>query len=104
MTLLYLFSRDINFYSRSKVNNHLAFDGNMRDSSNYYKDEYEMEQGSNKGQFLKKIEWKDGRPYGFNRKLGEKVRFIALTEYAKILDEKKTVFKRVGNKIKSLIR
>ncbi|HTB05570.1 MAG TPA: hypothetical protein VK806_01370 [Bacteroidia bacterium] len=105
MTLLYLFSKEINYRSLSKAKNHTAFDHNMFDSSNYYKDEYEMEHTKIGGALLKKIEWINGQPYGFNKITGEKVRFAVLTEYAKTFsDEKEALSSRIRNKIKAYIK
>jgi hypothetical protein len=104
MTLLYLFSKEINYYSLSKIKDQVTFDHNMFDSSNYYINEYEMEQKQVDGPYLKKIEWINGQPYGFNKMTGGKVRFVVLTEYAKTFgDEKEALSNRIRNKIKALI-
>jgi hypothetical protein len=100
MTLLYLFSKEINFYPLSKVTNGIAFDHNVCVSENYYPDEYEMEKAGDR--LIKKITWKNGQPYGNNKILNEQIRFIAHTEYAKLLPPQNSLLKRGLKKIKSL--
>ena len=87
MTLLYLFTKEINFYPLSKVVNNFCFDQNMKDDENYFKNEYTFNGNKNAGPILKLISWKDGKPHGFNTKLNCEIRFIVLTEYAKVLED-----------------
>ncbi len=101
MTLLYLFSKNINFYPLSKVQDNLAFDGNILVPDNYFNDEYEMIVTTD-GRTIKKISWKDGMPYGSNKVLNKEIRFVALTEYAKLINNKATLWDRIGKKIKTM--
>lgn len=103
MTLLYLFSKGINFFSLSLVREGNTFDQNMLDADNYYPEEYEME--SPKGSMpRKKILWIDGKPYGFNKRMNQKVRFYVLTEYAKLLGMEKSFAAKAKQKIKSVLK
>ncbi len=98
MTLLYLFSREINFYSLSKVKNGKAFDHNICVSENYFPNEYIMEKSGDR--LIKKITWKNGKPYANNIALNEEVQLIALTEYAKLIPEERPLISRLYQKIK----
>jgi hypothetical protein len=104
MTLLHLFSKERNFISLSKVHNGMCFDQNMLDDENYFRKEYEMEKRFGEDRLQKKIYWKDGIPYGNNLVEKKQVRFIVLTEYAKLLGQKKTIFHVLKNMIKKMIR
>jgi hypothetical protein len=102
MTLLYLFSQRINFYSLSKIKNVEVFDHNMLTSENYYPNEYEMEGNGNR--LIKKIVWENGIPYGNNLLLNEKIRFVTLTEYAKLKPESNVLVQRGLKRIKTLMK
>lgn len=103
MTLLYLFTKEINFFSLSQVKGDISFDHNKCNAENYLENEYALEQkiGS---PIQKKITWLNNQPYGYNEVLGKKVRFIALTEYAKLLEQQKTIPAVVINKAKSVLK
>jgi hypothetical protein len=103
MTLLYLFAQTVSHFSLSKENDGLAFDQNMLDSENYLRDEYRMEKRFGEDRMQKKILWRDGRPYGFNMHSRKEVRFIVLTEYAKLLEQKVSVLDAAKRSIRKLI-
>ena len=86
MTLLYLFHQKINFLSLSKVNQNKAFDQNHLDGENYFKQEYEMIFDAKIGKSVKKIFWENNLPYAYNLRLKQKIKFLALTEYARYVD------------------
>jgi putative methyltransferase (TIGR04325 family) len=103
MTLLYLFTEEINFYPLSKVMKDFCFDQNMKDDENYFKNEYKFTGNKESGQILKLVTWKDGKPYGYNNKLDSEIRFIVLTEYAKVLEEQSKQSLSLKKIIKKLI-
>ncbi len=102
MTLLYLFSKEINFYSLSKEKDGIAFEHNICTSENYFSNEYEMAKLGNR--MVKKITWKNRQPFGDNKILSKQVRFIVLTEYAKLIPDANSLFKRGLTKIKTLVK
>lgn len=113
MTLLYLFSNTINFFSLTKVIDGITFDQNYIDSENYFKNEYELICDKNAEKNVKKIEWKDGLPWANNLIEKKSVKFIALTEYARYVDlnnkiELKTrlyrFIKKIERKVKSVFK
>lgn len=103
MTLLYLFSKEINFFPLSKVLNEACFDQNMLDPENYYKNEYKVV-NRNDGRKQKDINWKNGSPYGFNLIMKKEIKFIVLTEYAKLIGQKKTIIGSIKSKIKLILK
>jgi hypothetical protein len=52
----------------------------------------------------KKVTWKNGQPYGHNTKANKEVRFVALTEYAKLLDEAEPTKQSGMDRIKSVVK
>jgi hypothetical protein len=76
----------------------------MLDDENYFRKEYEMEKRFGEDRLQKKIYWKNGIPYGNNLVEKKQVRFIVLTEHAKLLGQKKTIFHVLKNMIKKMIR
>lgn len=74
MTLLYLFAQTRPHTPLNRVHAGCAFDQNVRDNDNYYKDEYKKTQ----------IQWRGGLPYLQNTRTGEWIRFYTLVEYAKM--------------------
>ncbi len=91
MTLLYLFSKQINFYSLSQVKNGAAFDQNFLDDENYFKAEYEMEMLPKIKRVVKKISWENEIPYAYNLHLNQKIKFYGLTEYARYTGKPESV-------------
>jgi putative methyltransferase (TIGR04325 family) len=85
MTLLYLFSKSINFFSLTKVIDGVTFDQNYTDSENYFIDEFDLDFDNNAERKVKRIIWKNGMPSALNKRTGEFVRFIALTEYSRFV-------------------
>jgi len=73
MTLLYLWSQNnpkvANF---SKVMNDITVEHCINVSANYLEDEYQMQLG------VKKIIFKKGIPYGFNKNLNKEIRFLCI--------------------------
>ena len=73
MTLLYLWSQNnpkvANF---SKVINDMTVEHCINVSENYLEDEYQMQLG------VKKIIFKKGIPYGFNKNLNKEIRFLGI--------------------------
>jgi putative methyltransferase (TIGR04325 family) len=112
MTLLYLFSQTINFFSLSKVIENFAFDQNYLDDENYFKKEYELAFDSNIGRNVKKIIWNNNSPFAYNLIEQKNIQFFALTEFARYCDINKRSFKnkvyklvnRVFNKISRIIK
>ena len=104
MTLLYLFSKETNFFPLTKVNNSIVFDHNILNAENFYSDEYEMAFDKINNRLIKKIEWKNGVPYAYNKVLKKEIRFVALTEYAKLSRTKLTITQRIESRIKTLIK
>mgnify|MGYP006436244643 CR=1 FL=1 len=73
MTLLYLWSKDRNDIDIiSKDLSGVTCDHHIKRAENYYPDEYEKIMG------FKKLKFIDGKPYGFNKELKKKVRFLGL--------------------------
>ena len=72
MTLIFLFYKQYNLDSLLKVKNGVCFDDNYNTGTNYYLDEYEMD---NSG---KKITWKEGIPYCYNLIEQKLCRFASL--------------------------
>lgn len=95
MTLLYLFSKQIKFFCLSFERNSLCFDQNFIDSENYYKNEFEMERLQHSDKMVKKISWENGLPHAYNLILKKKIRFIALTEYARYINQKKSFTEKI---------
>lgn len=89
MTLFYLFYDKLSFCSLSSVTHDIVFDQNFIDSENYYRNEYTTEYSDEFELQVKKLTWENKQPYARNLKLNKKVRFIVLTEYAKLLAGKK---------------
>lgn len=107
MTLLYLFSKEINFYSLSKEKEGVAFDQNNLDNENYFKNEYELVSNKAIKRGVKKIIWKNGLPMAYNLVLKKEIRFVALTEYARYVDAKYNVISDIRMflyKIKSKLK
>ncbi|MDQ3047226.1 MAG: hypothetical protein M3R27_06725 [Bacteroidota bacterium] len=104
MTLLYLFTSKINFFSLTKVVNDSCFDQNILIAENYKKDEYRMIKRRAENRMQKEVTWKKGIPFGYNRILEKEVRFITLTEYAKLICDQKSIPSRIERKIRSLVR
>jgi putative methyltransferase (TIGR04325 family) len=95
MTLLYLFAKQIKFFSLSLDRNNLCFDQNFIDSENYYKNEFEMERLTDLDKMVKKISWENGLPHAYNLILKNKIRFIALTEYARYINQKRSFTEKI---------
>lgn len=91
MTLLFLFSKTIRFFSLSKEKNNIAFDQNYIDAENYYKNEFELVYDNIANTKVKKIEWKDKLPYAYNLVEKKTVQFIALTEFARYVNAKSNI-------------
>jgi hypothetical protein len=73
MTLLYLWSKDNpRVANSSKVINNMTVDHSINTSTNYLEDEYQMQLG------VKKIIFKNGIPYGFNKVLNKEIRFLCI--------------------------
>jgi hypothetical protein len=73
MTLLYLWSKDNpRVANSSKVANDMTIDHSINTSTNYLEDEYQMQLG------IKKIIFKNGIPYGFNKVLNKEIRFLCI--------------------------
>jgi len=73
MTLLYLWSKDNPRVSNSsKVASDMTIDHSINTSTNYLEDEYQMQLG------VKKIIFKNGIPYGFNKVLNKEIRFLCI--------------------------
>ena len=85
MTFLYIFSANRGFFNLGKVHHYCCFDYNHPVPDNYEKNEYKMSLSSKIGIETKMIHFVDGLPYCKNLLSGEKVRFFALTEYAKLI-------------------
>lgn len=103
MTLLYLFSKQINFFSLSRPLNGIVFDQNYLDGENYYRDEYETELNKYINRNVKKVTWKNGLPFALNRVSKETVQFAALTEYARYFNKKQDVIKNAVSLLKRVI-
>lgn len=114
MTLLYLFHDKLNFCSLSSVSGNITFDQNFIDGENYYRNEYATEYAVDFDLNIKKLSWENNQPYANNLKLNKKIRFVVLTEYAKLLTNVKqneskpnpiiSLVKRVVNKLKRLFQ
>ena len=73
MTLLYLWSKNNpKVANSSKVTNNMTIDHSINTSTNYLENEYQMQLE------IKKIIFRDGIPYGFNRILNEEIRFLGI--------------------------
>jgi hypothetical protein len=73
MTLLYLWSKDNpRVANSSKVANDMTIDHSINTSTNYSDNEYQMQLG------IKKIIFKNGIPYGFNKVLNKEIRFSCI--------------------------
>jgi hypothetical protein len=73
MTLLYLWSKDnAKVANSSKVINDMVAEHSMNISTNYLEDEYQMQLS------VKKIIFKKGIPYGFNKVLNKEIRFLCI--------------------------
>jgi hypothetical protein len=74
MTLLHLWAEKNNatVFNLAKVINNSVVDGGITISTNYFEDEYEMRDG------FKRLVFRNGAPYGFNKILNQKVRFWCL--------------------------
>jgi hypothetical protein len=103
MTFLYLFSNVINFFSLSKTIDDFCFDRNMLVSENYFRNEYDMMHGVENREH-KRIAWRNGKPVGRNLIYNKSVRFIALTEYAKLVGNEKSGFQSIADKINSILK
>jgi hypothetical protein len=73
MTLLYLWSKDNQKVANSsKVINNMTVDHSINTSTNYSENEYQMQLE------IKKIIFRDGIPYGFNKILNKEIRFLGI--------------------------
>ena len=73
MTLLYLWSTDNpKVANSSKVINNMTIDHSINTSTNYSENEYQMQLE------IKKIIFRDGIPYGFNKILNKEIRFLGI--------------------------
>ena len=73
MTLLYLWSKDNpKVANLTRAINDMTSDCNINSSTNYLEDEYEMQFG------LKKLIFKNGIPYGYNKKLNKEINFLCI--------------------------
>ena len=59
----------------------------MRIAENYWKDEYEMENAKDNMPAHKTITWQNNLPYGHNVIEKKLIRFFAIAEYAKLLED-----------------
>ena len=74
MTLLYLWSKDNPKVANltTVINNNMTLDNNINSSTNYLEDEYQMQFG------LKKLIFKNGIPYGYNKNLNKEIKFLCI--------------------------
>ena len=74
MTLLYLWSKDNPKVANltTVINNNMTLDHNINSSTNYLEDEYQMQFG------LKKLIFKNGIPYGYNKNLNKEIKFLCI--------------------------
>ncbi|MGB3297851.1 MAG: hypothetical protein WBA76_06245, partial [Phormidesmis sp.] len=74
MTLLHLWYKQtqLNVVNLAQVMNGKVLDLTINRSTNYFESEYQMAFG------LKKLRFKNGVPYGYNRRLQSEVRFLGL--------------------------
>ena len=73
MTLLYLWSKgNPKVATLTKVMNNRTLDHNINVSTNFFDNEYKMQFG------FKKIIFKNGIPYGFNRFSNQEIRFLCI--------------------------
>lgn len=73
MTLLYLWSKDNQKVANSsKVINNMTVDHSINTSTNYSENEYQMQLE------IKKIIFRDGIPYGFNKISNKEIRFLGI--------------------------
>ena len=73
MTLLYLWSKDKpKIANLSRVMNGMTVEHCINISTNYFEDEYQMQMNA------KKITFKNGVPYGFNKVLNQEIRFLCI--------------------------
>jgi len=74
MTLLYLWSKDKkSVFNTAQVYDGMTIDNHITSSENFEPNEYLVNYWG-----IKSIKFKNGMPYGFNKILGENVRFLAL--------------------------
>jgi hypothetical protein len=104
MTLLYLFAKEIKFESLSKVKEDVCFDHNMVVGDNFHKDEYETESRLGEELRQKKITWKNGIPFGYNKVYGKSIRFAVLTEYAKLEGTEKSLLDVMSHRLKRTVK
>ncbi|MCZ8200260.1 MULTISPECIES: hypothetical protein [unclassified Microcystis] len=73
MTLLYLWSKDNSKVANlTRAMNDMTPDYNINSSTNYLEDEYQMQFG------LKKLIFKNGIPYGYNKNLNKEIKFLCI--------------------------
>ncbi len=73
MTLLYLWSKDNpKVANLTRAMNDMTLDHNINSSTNYLEDEYQMQFG------LKKLIFKNGIPYGYNKNLNKEIKFLCI--------------------------
>jgi hypothetical protein len=73
MTLLYLWSKDNpKVANLTSAMNDMTSDYNINSSTNYLEDEYEVQFS------LKKLIFKNGIPYGYNKNLNKEIKFLCI--------------------------
>jgi len=93
-TMLYLWRErhEHRIWNLAKVYNGMVGDMQISSPHNYFKHEYEMQRG------FKKLTFKDDVPYGFNRILGETVRFLCIHCQGRSKGLMRFLYKRGGRK------